>query len=92
MYGLKFQNWFFGSHKASHTQIWILCPLWLCLVTLPTHRYHKNRGSMMSLLGEPLFVIDCQDISQVGHSYLLMSLWRFVQYAFGHVVSYATRL
>jgi hypothetical protein len=27
--GLKLQNRFFGSHKTSNTQIWILWPLWL---------------------------------------------------------------
>jgi Zn-finger protein len=30
---MKLQNWFFGCHKTSNTQIWILCPLWLCLDT-----------------------------------------------------------
>jgi hypothetical protein len=34
--GLKFQNQVFGSHEASNAWIWILCPLWLCALTLPT--------------------------------------------------------
>jgi hypothetical protein len=33
-------------------------------LTLPTHRYHKN-GGFYSVTGE-LFVIDCQDLGQVG--------------------------
>jgi hypothetical protein len=63
--GLKFQNRFFGSHKASNTWIWILCPLWLRTLTLPTHRYHKIHG-VYDVIGE-LFAIDCQDLSQVSH-------------------------
>jgi hypothetical protein len=46
---IKSQNGFFGCHEASNAWIWILCPLWLagCVLTLPTHRYHKNRGLLL---------------------------------------------
>jgi hypothetical protein len=43
-------------------------------LTLPTYRYHKNRGSMMSLGA----VCNWVPRSWSSGSYLLMSLWRFV--------------
>ena len=45
---IKFQNRFFGSHEASNTEFGYFGHCGSAL-TLPTHRYHKNRGSMMSL-------------------------------------------
>jgi hypothetical protein len=70
---LKLQNWFFGCHKTSNTQIGILCHCGSAL-TLPTCRYHKNKGSIMLL--ESCLQLTAKIL--VKSVIFAESLWQFV--------------